>query len=98
MSYFTRVTKCIKWTKLNFNNILNGTMYSYILSQHFINSIDNKTLEQNSIQKSRHSSVPCTSTIIDLLCSPLAHASAARHLEQGAISCQQICPQNHLVS
>jgi len=84
-------------TKLNyFDNILNGKMYSYILSQHFIDSTNNKTLEQNSIQKGRHSSDPCTSTIIDLWCSPLVHASIARHLEQGAVSCQQICPQNHL--
>jgi len=81
-----------------FDNILNGKMYSYILSQHFIDSNDNKILEQNSIQKSRHSSDPCTPTIIDLLYSPLAHASRARHLEQGAVSCQQICLQNHLVS
>ena len=73
-------------------------MYSYILSQHFIDSTDNKTLEQNSIQKGRHSSDFCTSTSIILLCSPLAHTSTARHLEQGAVFCQQICSQNHLVS
>jgi hypothetical protein len=86
-------------TKLNyFDNILNGKRYSYILSQHFIDSTDNKTLEQNSIQKDRHNSDPCISTIIDLLCRPLAQASKARYLEQGALSCQQICPQNHLVS
>jgi hypothetical protein len=86
-------------TKLNyFDNILNGKRYSYILSQHFIDSTDNKTFKENSIQKGRHSSDPCTSTIIDLLCSPLAQASTTRRLEQCALSCQQICPQNHLVS
>jgi len=53
-------------------------MYSYILSQHFIDSTDNKILEQNSIEKDRHSSDPCTSTIINFLCSPLAHASTSR--------------------
>jgi hypothetical protein len=85
--------------KLDYSdNILNGKMYSYILSQHFIDSNDNKILEQNSIQKDRHCSDPGTSIIINLLCSPLAHASTARQLEQGAVSCQHVCPQNHLVS